>query len=177
MPIVREEVEIQLPPGNAILRTYNHDIELIPPNSPTMLRTFFGRIVRQQLGNLQDTLGLYDRLNMLAFIPELSLVVAASQIGRAALLTLTRLEDDFSSLGPVVMFRLDLILPLKQHEDLNRPARPLLGMAVAPLQASETGRREGWASERRWRLLMHYVDQTVLSYELFRNEGEELIVL
>jgi hypothetical protein len=168
--------QVLLPAGNAILRTYNHDVELMPPDSPTMLRTFFGRIVRQQLGHLRDQLRHFDRLNMLAFIPELSLVIAASQIGRAALLTLTRLEDDFSNLGAVAMFRLDLILPLKEHEDFLRPYYPLAGMAVAPLQASETG-RERWPSDRRWRLLMHYVDQTVLSYELFRNEENELVVL
>jgi hypothetical protein len=114
---------------------------------------------------------------MLAVIPELSLVVAASQIGRAALITLTRLGDEFPSAGPVVMFRLDLILPLKMHEDKHRPHVPLAGMAVAPLQASERVRKEeGWV-DKRWRLILHYVDQTILSYELFRNEGEELIVL
>lgn len=141
-------------------------MELIPANSPDMLRTFFSGIVRQELGPTDAVLQHFDRLNLLAVIPELSLVVAASQVGRAALITLTRLEDDFSSQGPVVMFRLDLILPLKVHED-SRPNVPLAGMAVAPLQGKA----------RRWRLLMHYLDQTVLSYELYRKDGEELGVL
>jgi hypothetical protein len=133
-------------------------------------------IVRQELGTLQDHLRPFDRLNMLAVIPELSLVVAASQIGRAALISLTRLDDDFSNAGPVVMFRLDLILPLKVHEDGHRPSVPLAGMAVAPLQTSETVGKEGLGG-KRWRLLLHYVDHTILSYELFRNEGDELVVL
>jgi hypothetical protein len=195
-----DEIEIQLPAGHAILRTYNQDIELLTPDYPNTLRTFFRGIVRQQLGNLRDQVSFngsiasgtiliqllltpsspqlrhFDRLNMLAVIPELSLVVAASQIGRAALITLTRLGDEFPSAGPVVMFRLDLILPLKMHEDKHRPHVPLAGMAVAPLQASERVRKEGWV-DKRWRLILHYVDQTILSYELFRNEGEELIVL
>lgn len=38
-----------------------------------------------------------DRLNMFAVIPELSLVVLASQIGRAAVMTLTRLPDNASN--------------------------------------------------------------------------------
>jgi hypothetical protein len=113
---------------------------------------------------------------MLAVIPELSLVVATSQIGRAALITLTRLKDSFASTGPVVMFRLDLILPLKMHEDEQRPNVPLAGMAVSPLQTGESVGKEGWA-DKRWRLLLHYVDQTILSYELFRNEEDELTVL
>lgn len=195
-----DEIEIQLPAGHAILRTYNQDIELLTPDYPNTLRTFFRGIVRQQLGNLRDQVSFngsiasgtiliqllltpsppqlrhFDRLNMLAVIPELSLVVAASQIGRAALITLTRLGDEFPSAGPVVMFRLDLILPLKMHEDKHRPHVPLAGMAVAPLQASERVRKEGRV-DKRWRLILHYVDQTILSYELFRNEGEELIVL
>jgi len=167
-PLTRKEDELLLPPGNghAVLRIYNHDIELIPAKSPDMLRTFFSGIVQQRLGHLQ--LHHFDRLNMFAVIPELSLVVVASQIGRAALITLTRLEDDFSSHGPVVMFRLDLILPLKVHEDGNRPNVTLAGLAVAPLQG-KVG--------RRWRLLMHYVNHTVLSYELFRKDGTELVVL
>jgi hypothetical protein len=172
----QDECEIDLPAGHAILRTYNQDIELLPPDYPNTLRTFFRGIVRQQLGNLRDQLRHFDRLNMLAVIPELSLVIATSQIGRAALITLTRLGDDFPSAGPVVMFRLDLILPLKIHEDKNRPYVPLAGMAVAPLQASEAVKKGRWVG-KRWRLLLHYVDQTILSYELYRSEGEELIVL
>jgi hypothetical protein len=172
----QDEFDIHFPAGHAILRTYNQDVELLPPNYPYTLRTFFRGIVRQQLGHLRDQLRHFDRLNMLAVIPELSLVVATSQIGRAALITLTRLNDDFPSAGPVVMFRLDLILPLKMHEDQFRPNVPLAGMAVAPLQASEMAGKEGWAG-KRWRLLLHYVDQTILSYELFRNEGKELVVL
>lgn len=172
----QDEFKIHLPAGHAILRTYNQDVELLPPDYPNTLRTFFRGIVRQQLGHLRDQLRHFDRLNMLAVIPELSLVVAASQVGRAALITLTRLGDDFPSAGPVVMFRLDLILPLKVHEDQNRPYVPLAGMAVAPLQASDSVRREDWAS-KRWRLIMHYADQTILSYELYRNERDELIVL
>ncbi|KAE9381566.1 hypothetical protein N431DRAFT_539185 [Stipitochalara longipes BDJ] len=171
-----DEIDIRLPFGHAILRTYNHDIELLPPDYPNTLHTFFRGVVRQQLGDLRDQLRHFDRLNMLAVIPELSLVIAASQVGRAALITLTQLSDDFSYTGPVVMFRLDLILPLKMHEDENRPYVPLAGIAVAPLQACTSLSRESWVG-KRWRLLLHYIDQTILSYELFRNEEEELIVL
>jgi hypothetical protein len=164
--LTRSEVELLLPPEIAVFRIYNRDVELIPAKSPDMLRTFFSGIVQQDLGHLQ--VQHFDRLNLFTCIPELSLVVAASQVGRAALITLTRLEDNFSSRhGPVVMFRLDLILPFKVHENnKNRPVGPLVGIATAPLQGKA----------KRWRLLMHYIDHTVLSYELFRRDGE-LVVL
>lgn len=162
-----------LPPGIAILRSYNHDLELIPPNHD-MLSTFFWRLVRQDLGRLRDRLNHYDRLNMMAFIPELSLVVVASQIGRAALITLTRLKDGFyRKSAPVVMFRLDLILPLKKDEDAHRPNIPLAGLAVAPLQSA----KKIEPGKRRYRLIMHYADHTVLSYELFRDENSGMVVL
>lgn len=172
----QDEFDTHFPDGHAIFRTYNQDLELLPPDYPYTLRTFFRGVVQQRLGNLRDQLRHFDRLNMLAVVPELSLVVATSQIGRAALITLTRLHDDFSSAGSVVMFRLDLILPLKMHEDQYRPNVPLAGMAIAPLQASEMAGKEAWAG-KRWRLLLHYVDQTILTYELFRNEGKELVAL
>ena len=173
----QDDIEVHIPCGHAILRTFNQDIELLPPDYPNALRTFCRGVVEQRLGDLRDQLRHFDRLNMLAVIPELSLVVAASQIGRAALITLTRLGDEFSSLTmPVVMFRLDLILPLKMHEDEYRPWVPLAGMAVAPLQASASETGKFWPGQR-WRLLLHYVDQTILSYELYRNEEGELIVL
>jgi hypothetical protein len=173
----QDEIDVQIPFGYAILRTFNQDIELLPPGYRKTLRTLFRGIVQQHLGDLRDQLRHFDRLNMLAVIPELSLVVAASQVGRAALITLTRLADDFSKVaGPVVMFRLDLILPLKLHEDEYRPWVPLAGMAVAPLQAPESARGKSWEGQR-WRLLLHYVDQTILSYELYRNEEEQLVVL
>ena len=88
-----------------------------------------------------------------------------SQAGRAALITLTRPEI-FSHYGPVVNFRLDLILPGKKQEDAGlRPYLPLFGLAVAPLQAAKER-----AGPRRWRLILHYYDHTVLSYELSRDE-------
>lgn len=48
------EFDIRLPAGHAILRTYNQDIELLPPDYPNTLRTFFQGIVQQELGNLRD---------------------------------------------------------------------------------------------------------------------------
>jgi len=165
---------------SAILHTYAHDIELLPPTKgDLMFRTLCRNVLRQKLTDDVANLHHFNRLNMLASIPELSLVLVASQIGRVSLLTLTRLEERFSPQGPVVMFRLDLILPFKEDEDKARPPCPLLGMAVSPLQTDEfgyekdSGRDEGVNWPRRWRLMLHYYDHTILSYELGRDERDD----
>lgn len=63
-------------------------------------------------------------------------------------------------------FRLDLILPGKKQEDEGmKPNLPLFGLAVGPLQTKKGIGRAG-----SWRLVLHYYDHTVLSYELSRDE-------
>ncbi|KAH7364436.1 hypothetical protein BKA65DRAFT_572822 [Rhexocercosporidium sp. MPI-PUGE-AT-0058] len=154
----------------AVIRTSAHDIELIPPDT-NMLSTICRNFLRQDLPrqNTQEFLDRFDRLNMFAVIPELSLLVVASQKGRVSLFTLTRLEDDFCKVGPVVMFRHDHILPLTGHEKESRPLVPLLGMAVGPLQGKG---KNGRVQRKIWRLILHYTDHTILSYELKRNEKQ-----
>jgi len=133
-------------------------------------------------------LGHFDRLNMVIPVPELSLVVAASQQGRASIFRLTRCGENYA-------MRLDTVLPrergtvLRPGEERDvqvRPNAPLMGITVSPVQGQEveigrSGRKErsrggGWRgieAGRRWRLLMVYVDNTVLSYELGRqNESK-----
>ncbi|KAG9248543.1 hypothetical protein BJ878DRAFT_487815 [Calycina marina] len=157
----------------AILRIYQSDIELIPLTAGVP-RTICRSVVRQTLSqDLSPFLGPFDRLIFSALIPELSLVVVASQSGRVALLTVTRPDDRFSRVGPVVTFRIDAILPTKEHEDEgHRPTSPLLGMAVAPIQ---TGVPD--PSRSRWRVLLHYYNATILSYELYRGGSDVLLVL
>lgn len=126
----------------------------------------------------------FDRLNMVTQVPELGLVLVASQIGRVALLTLTRMRATKQ-----LSFRLDCILPTEEQEARGeRPMVPLLGMTVGPLQgrehrtgigndgASPEGRgKEAWRAiegSRRYRFMLYYCDHTVLSYELSRHSGK-----
>jgi len=120
----------------------------------------------------------FDRLNMLAFIPELSLVVVGSQVGRVALIGLTRMPDGYCGFGPVVMCRIEAILPETRHEEKWRPYVQLLGMADSPLQGYIGRERGGVGGEglRRWRLLLHYFDGTILSYEIGRGVDFGLVV-
>ena len=79
-----------------------------------------------------------DRLNMSAYLPDIGLVIAASQTGRVVLLTLTR-RAETGCLG----FRLDHILPFEEQERAGqRPSLPLLGMAVSPIQGSASPTNE-----------------------------------
>ncbi|KAJ5669336.1 hypothetical protein N7462_010406 [Penicillium macrosclerotiorum] len=73
-----------------------------------------------------------DRFNMVKYISELGLVVAASQKGRVAIICLTWQEN----IG--YAFRLDWIVPFyTQERDAERPIIPLLGMAVSPMPGYE----------------------------------------
>jgi len=116
---------------------------------------------------------------MIAKIPELSLLIVASQIGAVALFTLTRLENRFSQHGPVVMLRLDLVLPFSQHVGFlkNKNPVPLLGIAVSPQPSSEPWDARKSTRPRRWRLMLTYFTGAVLSYELSRGENDDLWIV
>lgn len=92
------------------------------------------------------------------------------------LLTLTKIDDPKGILPPFLSFRFDQVLPFISQRAGIQPACPLLGMAVSPLQkGSDAGKIVGWA--RRWRLILHYYDHTILSYELGRDEEDDLMIV
>lgn len=71
-----------------------------------------------------------DRINMVQQIPELGIVIVATQIGRCAICTTTRNENT-GTLG----LRVDWVLPTSKQEARQlRPPMPLLGIAVSPIQ-------------------------------------------
>ena len=119
----------------------------------------------------------FERLNMIIQIPELGIVAIGSQIGRVALLTMSRMTYT-GQRG----LRLDWILPFKSQEDANyRPLQPLLGIAASPIQGHQSapepeGNLPAIENEShrltklttRYRLLLYYSDHTVMSYELSR---------
>jgi hypothetical protein len=75
---------------------------------------------------------LCDRFNMVKYIPELGLVIAASQKGRVAIISLTWHEEIGST------FRLDWIVPFSTQEaEEERPIIPLLGITVSPMPGFE----------------------------------------
>ncbi|KAE8312963.1 hypothetical protein BDV41DRAFT_577140 [Aspergillus transmontanensis] len=116
-----------------ILHFSQTDIRLIPNPLAPRATVFCGTPLRQQfthiVGSLRDAC---DRFNMVKYIPEHGIVVAASQKGRAAVITLTESETNGLS------FRVDWIVPFESQEKYgDRPLIPLLGMSVSPMQGFE----------------------------------------
>ena len=130
----------------------------------------------------------YDRLSMTHQIPDLGIVIVGSAMGRVAIFTLTRrVKHAGTSKAKVTescAMRLDWVLPFASQEARGeRPSTLLIGVAVSPIQGREfspEGRSCGTASREqggRWRLILTYKDNSVLSYELWRGENEAGIKL
>ncbi|MCJ1247841.1 hypothetical protein MMC30_005056 [Trapelia coarctata] len=180
-----------------ILWASDHNLALFGPRfdqPATIMINALQQVIPESSGAMERL----DRLNMSAQIPELGIIIIASYIGRVAVLSLnTRKMFKGSKRSKYCAFRVDWFLPFKSQEDeLLRPiGAPLLGIAVSPIQGQQPrprllgdGTADGFASRspragsssRRYRLMLTYWDQTVLSYELGRSgdgvdDGEVLI--
>ncbi|PHH90293.1 hypothetical protein CDD83_4061 [Cordyceps sp. RAO-2017] len=109
-----------------------------------------------------------SRLRMVAHVPELSLVVVGSPIGRVLLVMPTGLAAPAARGRGLLQhgFRVDWVLPRRSDERRHRRAmRPLHGLAIAPVQ--EAG---GAGGPRRYRLMLHYRNHDILTYEITRRE-------
>ncbi|CEL01702.1 hypothetical protein ASPCAL01281 [Aspergillus calidoustus] len=127
------------PSSFPILHFSHTDIRLIPhpfASNPTVV---CGGPLRQPFTHPIASIRGFDRFNMVQYIPEHGIVVAASQKGRAAVIALTESRTS----GPT--FRIDWIVPLESQEKYGeRPLVPLLGMAVAPMQGFEVMPDVAW---------------------------------
>ncbi|CAI7653727.1 unnamed protein product [Penicillium glandicola] len=73
-----------------------------------------------------------DRLNLVKYLPDLGIVIAASQAGGVAIITLTWQEE----IGHT--FRLDWLLPFRSQEREDEyPTQPLMGIAASPMPGFE----------------------------------------
>ena len=141
----------------------------------------------QKLAHGFSHLSEFERMNMIHQIPELGVIVIASQIGRVGILTATRREPQ-GQYG----FKMEFMLPFKSEEVARlRPAEALMGIAVGPIQghfnppepgsaedvSEESGAGSRQVAPRRFRLLMVYAEHTVLSYEISRPSGSEILVI
>ncbi|KAF9879055.1 hypothetical protein CkaCkLH20_03288 [Colletotrichum karsti] len=170
-----------------ILRTYEHDIEMRSIIEDDGAAVFCRDPISWKQPRNQ-LLQYAERLNMIVHVPELSLVVIGSAIGRVMLLTPTRSPYGLEGNGFTVKsgYRIDWVLPTRDDdEEGRRPPRGLYGIAVGPVP-------EGGApgcllrpdnapapspALRRYRLMLHYRDHRILSYDIGRDErGEHLLI-
>ncbi|KAH8695114.1 hypothetical protein BGW36DRAFT_382143 [Talaromyces proteolyticus] len=91
-----------------------------------------GGPLRQGFARSIYSIHSYDRFNMVKYLPEHGIVIAATQKGRAAVISLARVSNGGLAL------RINWMLPLASQEKYGeRPLRPLLGLAVGPIQGFE----------------------------------------
>lgn len=103
----------------------------------------------------------FDRLNIVAKIPELCALVVVSQLGLISIMRLT-------SCNGVFAMRQEYVFPQVQtmlygYTDQDRQLRPLAGLTVHSISGT---------ARRRFRLCAIYVDGLTLTYELSREELE-----
>lgn len=163
--------------GSSILRTYETDLELRSFDEDGV-GIMFEHAIRQSRPpqTVLPTMGWsHERLSNLFHVPELSLVVAASLCGRVALVTLTRPKHGH----PLYKrgFKIEAILPTKTDEDKRlRPICPLLGVAISPVfLADNPNKADQPGALRRYRIMLHYYDLRILSYELSRDSATDLL--
>ncbi|GLB20056.1 hypothetical protein AtubIFM61612_009983 [Aspergillus tubingensis] len=115
-----------------ILHFSQTDIRLIPHPFANYATAVCGDPLRQPFTHPVVSIRACDRFNMVKYVPEHGIVIAASQKGRAAVIALTESETTGIS------FRVDWIVPLESQEKYgDRPLIPILGMCVSPIQGFE----------------------------------------
>ena len=177
MPPKPPNNQTTVPPDCPILIISAHDLFLLQPQSRT-IDDIDGPIVAMHdpLSQIKapDWSKYYDRMNFLAQIPEIGVVIVGSPKGRAAIFTLTQASlytRGSTKRKRVFAFRLDHILPFScQEREGLLPRKALLaGIAVGPIQ----GVLGTMDLPRRWRLLLSFTDHSVLSYEIGKYREEE----
>ncbi|KAG6051300.1 hypothetical protein E4U39_001542 [Claviceps sp. Clav50 group G5] len=132
----------------------------------------------QRLEDLESHFLVSDKMDKVVQIPELFLLVIRSGLGRVMLFTPTRLARPIKKPTGVLRYglRLEWVLPRRSDEAVHRTnMRPLHGMAVGPVpEAGVTGRREGRQqaalTPKRYRVMLHYRNHDILTYEITREE-------
>ncbi|KAL1916856.1 uncharacterized protein VTP21DRAFT_5560 [Calcarisporiella thermophila] len=139
----------------AILYTTKLDLFLLNAEDPSLSTLYCERAAVARTDQRNIYLIPFDRLNMIQWIPELSLVVAASQKGRVGLFRVVRIcteqerEDRW------------LIHP-EMHLPGESPPHPLLGVFVSKPPAHDT-------SLARHFLHLIYLDGSMFCYEIMRR--------
>ncbi|KAG6127380.1 hypothetical protein E4U38_006321 [Claviceps purpurea] len=132
----------------------------------------------QSLEDLQSHFLISDKMDEVVHIPELFLLVIRSGLGRVMLVTPTRLARPIKKPTGVLRYglRLEWVLPRRSDEAVHRTnMRPLHGMAVGPVQevgvtGGREGRQQAALGPKRYKLMLHYRNHDILTYEITREE-------
>ena len=137
----KDEIKI---PTIAALQCSQFHVRLLNIPKARSPHFFCANILTQDLpeGMERSNYAHLARLSMMQSIPELGIIIIASQLGRCAVCTLTKIASN-DALG----LRVDWILPTRRQERAgHRPMHPLLGIAVAPVQGRTLQRTESMNS-------------------------------
>ncbi|KAK6842125.1 hypothetical protein PG989_009342 [Apiospora arundinis] len=154
--------------GSSILRTYETDIELRSCEEGGV--GIMSQHATAQMNRPNFPLARWG-------IDRISNVVShslwgGSMSGRVALITLTKPQprnDQHERLFERG-FKIEAILPTLKDEDAGlRPICPLYGVAVGPLPVATGSGFNKARNNLRYRLMIHYYDLRILSYEISRN--------
>lgn len=183
----------------SLLRTYEKDFELfsLPEDADgasdranDVAVVCFGATRLPSLDNTALTrhFEATSRLSMLAHMPDLYCVVLGSPTGHVMLVSLTRMARPTYHLAQPLAFdrgmRVEYILPRRSEDAAHRPTepRPLYGVAVGRVPTADDGRHGGHGSEnallpKRYRLMLHYQNHLILTYELTRDEQTQKLLI
>jgi hypothetical protein len=171
-----------------IMRTSPTDVQLQPfdPGLPSIECKF----VLTQHNHTRTTTpwdmhpAYAERMSMLIHVPELSLVVAGSPMGRVALITLTKSCKRIQSTPVRRGFRVDRVLPRRSEDDRRlRPACTLIGIAMSPVPDHRAKGLAlhppggGRAPPVMYRLILHYKDHTILMYDIARGLSDDDLMI
>ncbi|KKZ66592.1 hypothetical protein EMCG_07706 [[Emmonsia] crescens] len=112
-----------------ILHFTQNSVRMFPHPFAKKSSIILREALSQNLNDAPPNLDMVERFNMVHQIPELGIVLAASQKGRVGIFSLTESPDGMA-------FRLDHIIPFESQE--SRGVRPLVqiaGMAVGPVES------------------------------------------
>lgn len=183
----------------SILRTTDTDVELHnldTEKTDVLCRKLLPSIPLKTIPHLSD-MQYSQRICMLHCIPELSLVVVGSCCGRVGLIRLTKARGGGEFRHG---FRTEWILPRTDEDTHAESMVWMVGMAVSrvpqpgarglhlfppsPSATAATSPGEslfgrGYSKSRpydtvaRWRLLLHFMDHTILSYTIEASKPQD----
>lgn len=168
----------------SIIRTFTNGVGVVDTD-PTMLSFFIKNVMSpptlpSTITTLWDMMPGFHRCSLLHMIPEIKLIIVGNMFGRVVLIRALRNSRPHTmSDSPTMALRVEWSLPFARDEQaMHRPPCCLLGIAVSPLPERCSGRYGLTSTKkhrlperpRRYRLILHYMDHTILQYYI---EGSE----